>query len=142
MSGDVKSTPGQWIAARAHGRMCTRLRKLLRVTCAWADTTIPKARKVRAASPVRGATCRPLSVTVPCSPSLGKSGFRARVIGVVAEGLPAFNDHWGSFADVTSELESVPVGKADAAVRSALADLARIGCAVDAVALRRQRDPD
>jgi len=40
----------------------------------------------------------------------------------------------GSFAGVTDKLESVPVGKADAPVRDALADVTRIGCAVDAVA--------
>src|SRR5215831_12702474 len=79
-----------------------------------------------------GPTAGCLSVPVTCSPSLGKPGIRRPLIGAVAEGLPAFNGHRRTFADVTGELESVPDGKANAAVRGALADLARIGCAVDA----------
>src|SRR5687767_4091519 len=46
------------------------------------------------------------------------------------------------FAHMLSEFESIPIGQADAAVRGALADSFRIGRTVNAVAFRRERDPD
>src|SRR6266571_4878355 len=47
----------------------------------------------------------------------------------------------GALADAAGEIEHVPVGQADAAVRLGLADLRRIRRAVDAVARLRQVDP-
>src|SRR5689334_12776142 len=45
------------------------------------------------------------------------------------------------FAHMLAELECIPVGEPDAAVRAVLAHGFRVGCAVDPITLRRERDP-
>ena len=46
------------------------------------------------------------------------------------------------FTHMLGQFESIPIGQTDTAVRGAFADSFRIGRTVNAVAFRRERDPD